>query len=194
MAAVFDGDPEPLYDVILEPEADEFIRSRMCEVVAMLALRDEIPRAEAERFLRAGYSDIKPQDECFVWQGWQSAIAALGLVELKPLVEQAFKRGYISPSWLRFEGLRGRPAAGDRASRCALAVRRSLHPVRRHRRRTVDVVRLQPERRERQRSIFSRSRRAMVAERAGRQSVQRRRPQRPVPLRQRQEIQEMLPE
>ena len=103
MAAVFDGDPKPLYDVILKPEADEFIRSRMCEVVAMLALRDEIPRAEAERFLRAGYSDIKPQDECFVWQGWQSAIAALGLVELKPLVEQAFKRGYISPSWLRFE-------------------------------------------------------------------------------------------
>jgi uncharacterized protein len=103
MAAVFDGDPNPLYDVILAPEADEFIRSRMCEVVAMLTLRGELPRTEAERFLRAGYADIKPQDECFVWQGWQSAIAALGLVELKPLVEQAFKRGYISPSWLRFE-------------------------------------------------------------------------------------------
>jgi uncharacterized protein len=104
MAAIFDGDPQPLYDVILEPDADEYIRSRMCEAVAMLALRDEIPRAEAERFLRACLSDIKPQDECFVWQGWQSAVAALGLIELKPLVEQAFKRGYISPSWLPFEG------------------------------------------------------------------------------------------
>ncbi len=38
MAAVFDGDPQPLYDVILEPEADEFVRSRMCETLAMLTL------------------------------------------------------------------------------------------------------------------------------------------------------------
>ena len=103
MAAVFDGDPRPLYDVILDAQASEYVRSRMCEAVAMLTLRGELPRAEAGRFLRACYSDIEPQVDCFVWNGWQSAIAALGLVELKPLVEQAFRRGYISPSWLSFE-------------------------------------------------------------------------------------------
>jgi uncharacterized protein YchJ len=103
MAAVFDGDPQPLYDVILDSAADQFIRSRMCEVLAMVTLRDEVPRAEAERFLRACYSDIEPKNECFVWNGWQSAIAALGLVALKPLVEQAFKRGSISSSWMGFE-------------------------------------------------------------------------------------------
>jgi Protein of unknown function (DUF1186)/SEC-C motif len=102
MAAVFDGDPEPLYDMILEPEADEFVRSRMCEALAMVTLRGELPRAEAKRFLRACYSGIEPQDECFVWNGWQSAIAMLGLVELKPLVEEAFRRGFISESWLSF--------------------------------------------------------------------------------------------
>ena len=69
----------------------------------MLTLRGELPRAEAERFLRACYSDFEPQVDCFVWNGWQSAIAALGLIELKPLVEQAFKRGYIDPSWVRLE-------------------------------------------------------------------------------------------
>jgi hypothetical protein len=103
MAAVFDGDPKPLYDVILEPEADEFIRSRMCEAIAMVTLRGQLPRAEAARFLRACYSELKPQEECFVWQGWQSAIAMLGLVELKPLVEQAFARGLISLGWLEFK-------------------------------------------------------------------------------------------
>jgi hypothetical protein len=102
MAAVFDGDPKPLYDVILDPGADEFIRSRMCEALAMVTLRGELPRAEAERFLRACYSDIEPQDECFVWNGWQSAIAMLGLVELKPLVEGAFRRGSVSEGWLSF--------------------------------------------------------------------------------------------
>jgi Protein of unknown function (DUF1186)/SEC-C motif len=103
MAAVFDGDPGPLYDVILDPKADEFIRSRMLEVIAMVTLRGEMPRAEAARFLRMCYDKINPQEECWVWQGWQSAIALLCLVELKPLVKDAFARGLISIGWLRFE-------------------------------------------------------------------------------------------
>jgi uncharacterized protein len=103
MAAVFDGDPHPLYDIILDPEADEFIRSRMCEAIAMVTLRGELSKAEAARFLRECYSQLDPQDECFVWHGWENAIALLGLIELKPLVAQAFALGYISTSWLRFE-------------------------------------------------------------------------------------------
>jgi Protein of unknown function (DUF1186)/SEC-C motif len=103
MAAVFDGDPAPLYDVILDSKADPFIRSRMCEAIAMVTLRGEMPRAEAVSFLRACYSELKPQEECWVWQGWQSAIGLLGLAELKPLVKQAFARGFISCTWLGFE-------------------------------------------------------------------------------------------
>ena len=34
MASVFDGDPEPLYDIILDPRAEEFIRAGMCEALA----------------------------------------------------------------------------------------------------------------------------------------------------------------
>jgi hypothetical protein len=103
MAAVFDGDPEPLYDVILDPQANEYVRSGLCETIAMVAARGEMPREEASRFLRACYSTLDPQGEGWVWHGWQSAIAFLGLAELKPLVEHAFARGFISPGWLRFE-------------------------------------------------------------------------------------------
>jgi Protein of unknown function (DUF1186)/SEC-C motif len=103
MAAVFDGDPKPLYEVILDPDADEYIRSRMLEAIAMVTLNGGLPRAEAARFLRACYSEIDPQEECFVWNGWQSAIALLGLTDLKPLVEQAFKRESISRMWLNFQ-------------------------------------------------------------------------------------------
>jgi hypothetical protein len=103
MAAVFDGDPQPLYDIVLDPQADEYVRSRMCETLAMLVLNGELPRAEVARFLQACFADITPKHDCFVWNGWQSAIAALGLVELKGLVEQAFRRGYIDPSWLSFD-------------------------------------------------------------------------------------------
>ena len=95
MIAVFDGDPQPLYDIILDPEANEYVRSRICETLAMLVGKGNLPRAEAAEFLRAGFTKIQPQEEHFVWLGWQNAIAALGLDELAPLVEEVFRRGYI---------------------------------------------------------------------------------------------------
>jgi Protein of unknown function (DUF1186)/SEC-C motif len=103
MAAVCDGDPEPLYEIILDPKADEFIRSRMCNALAMVVLRGEINRADAARFLRGAFNEIQPQTCCYVWQGWQSAISMLGLSELTILVRRAFDRGFIDPQWLRFE-------------------------------------------------------------------------------------------
>jgi hypothetical protein len=103
MASVFDGDPNPIYEVIYKPEADEFIRSSMFDALVILALRGELPREEAARFLESCYAGLQPQDECFAWHGWQGAIASLGLSELKPLVKQAFERGFISRSWLGFK-------------------------------------------------------------------------------------------
>jgi hypothetical protein len=117
LAAVFDGDPEPLYDLIRDPAADEFTRAAGCEAVAMVTLRGEIAHDETVRFLRACFSELQPQHECFVWFGWQSAIALLGLEELKPLVRQAFARGFVTRSWLEYwdfeQDLRHRIARPD---------------------------------------------------------------------------------
>jgi hypothetical protein len=106
MAAVFDGDPRPLQEIILDPEADEFVRSRMCEAFAVLVLQGELDRAVASRFLRDAYMELQPQAECYVWEGWQSAIAMLGLSELETLVKRAFDRGFIAQEWLCFEDFR----------------------------------------------------------------------------------------
>jgi hypothetical protein len=103
MAAVFDGDPEPLYEIILDEEADEFVRSRMCQAIAMLTRSGDLPRAATENFLRDCYSQLKPVYDCYVWQGWLDAVAWLGFAELKPLVRQAFLRGSIDPRWLSFK-------------------------------------------------------------------------------------------
>ena len=102
MAAVFDGDPQPLFDIILDPGVDEFIRSRMCEALAMITLRGELARDRVARFLRDAYNDLLPQRESYVWVGWQSAIALLGLGELKVLVKRAFARGFIDRFVLGF--------------------------------------------------------------------------------------------
>lgn len=103
MAAIFDGDPQPLYDIILDPVADEFVRSRMCETLAVLATRGELDRHEVVQFLEDAFGKIKPRSSCFVWQGWQSAIAMLGARELEPVVQQAFDREYIDRIWLGFQ-------------------------------------------------------------------------------------------
>jgi hypothetical protein len=103
MEAVFDGDPGPLYALILDPEADEFVRSRMCEVIAMLAIRGSLPREEAARFLAVAFHELQPDQNCAVWDGWQNAIALLGLEELRPLVRQAFESGAIDPMSTGFD-------------------------------------------------------------------------------------------
>jgi hypothetical protein len=102
MAAVFDGDVRPIRDIILDPEADEFVRSRMCEALAMLAVSGRLARNDAARFLHECFSDLRPARDSYVWHGWQSAIAMLGAVELAPLVKHAFDSGSIDRQWLDF--------------------------------------------------------------------------------------------
>ncbi len=103
MAGVFDGDPRPLYDVILDERADQFVRAALFETVIAVTLDGRLPRSEATRFLVSCFSEMQPRLGCFAWSGWQLAIAMLGLAELKPLVRQAFERGSIEAMWMSYE-------------------------------------------------------------------------------------------
>jgi len=103
MAAVFDGDPAPLCEIFLDAQSEQFIRSRMCEALAMVTLRGELDRVLASRILRDAFMEMQPQAENFVWFGWQSAIAMLGLSDLKILVKKAFDRGFIESNVLAFD-------------------------------------------------------------------------------------------
>jgi Protein of unknown function (DUF1186)/SEC-C motif len=100
MAAVFDGDPDPLYQIIRDAEADEFVRAKMCQTIAILTRRGDLPRAATADFLRDCFSQLEPSVDCYVWHGWLDAVAWLGLAELRPLAQQAFLRGSIDPTWL----------------------------------------------------------------------------------------------
>jgi Protein of unknown function (DUF1186)/SEC-C motif len=103
MAAVFDGDPDPLYEIIRDPEADEFVRAKMCQTIAMVTRHGDLPREATAAFLHDCFSQLEPRKDCYVWSGWVDAVAWLGLAELKPLVQQAFLRGSIDPTWLAFK-------------------------------------------------------------------------------------------
>lgn len=102
MAAVFDGDPQPLHDIIFDKAADEFVRSRMFETLAMLVHQQKLDRDLVADFLRRSFDDLQDEPGNFVWEGWQSAIAMLGLDELTPLVKLAFEQELVEPHICEF--------------------------------------------------------------------------------------------
>jgi Protein of unknown function (DUF1186)/SEC-C motif len=102
MMSVFDGDPQPLYDIILDPEASEFVRSLMLQAATSLVAQGRLDRGAFTAFLQACFTHLEPQGECMVWDGWQNGIALLGIQELTALVAEAFRRGYIDPMFCDF--------------------------------------------------------------------------------------------
>ena len=102
MAAVFDGDPEPLYELILDAKADKFARSGMFDALVILAVNGDLPRAEVERFLRLCPSRLEPAHGV-VWEGWQGAVAMLGLEDLRPIAKEAFDSGAVPPDMTEYE-------------------------------------------------------------------------------------------
>jgi hypothetical protein len=116
LASVFDGDPRPIYDIIRDPEADEFVRGRAFDALVILVFRGDLDRTAVADFLRAAFDELQPRDMCFVWDGWQGAVALLALVELEPLAREAFRLGFIdemSTSLKNFEDDLKRACAGN---------------------------------------------------------------------------------
>jgi hypothetical protein len=103
IAAVFDGDAQPMFDLILDERIDEFIRSVLLEALAMTVLHGSMDRQTAADFLATRFVSRPPEAGNFAWYGWQSTIALLGLTELRDTVEAAFAREDILPIWLSFE-------------------------------------------------------------------------------------------
>jgi hypothetical protein len=95
LARVFEGDIAPLHTLIEDTGADEFVRAAAFETMSWLAAIGAIDREEASGFLREMFTSLQPQGQSYAWVGWQNAVAALGLKDLAPLVEQVFERGWI---------------------------------------------------------------------------------------------------
>ncbi len=102
MVGVFDGDPQPLFEIALDPAVDEYIRSNIFEALAVLAVQGGAPRGALAEFLEDAFDRLEPRVESFTWAGWAQAIEWLGLSDLTPLVKQAFDAGFITAAWKRF--------------------------------------------------------------------------------------------
>jgi len=97
LIGTYDGDLDALKGVIEAEQADEYVRAGALEVLAYLAATGRLAREEAEAYLLWLHDTLRPQHESFVWYGWTSAVALLGLEAMSGVVRRALERGLIDP-------------------------------------------------------------------------------------------------
>ncbi len=102
MAGVFDGDPGPLFEIILDDSADGFARGEMFDALTMLALQDPALRPPITEFLQEFFDAAGPDTGEEVWSAWVFCIAALGLSNMTLVVRSVFESGLIEPDHTSF--------------------------------------------------------------------------------------------
>jgi len=104
--SLFDGDPEPLFDLALDAKADPFARDAAFDALATLVVDGRLSRERLVQFLRDCFDQLQPRDDTeasFVWVGWSEAVSTLGLADMAPRVKEAFDKGWIDESIMGFE-------------------------------------------------------------------------------------------
>ena len=105
IAGVCDGDLQPIFDVIKDPAADEFVRCQMIDALVMIALHRSETRPQVTAYLERFFASEIEKPET-LWGSWAFAVADLGLEHLEPQVRQAFEQEWISPDEADFDFFR----------------------------------------------------------------------------------------
>ncbi|MCA1453445.1 DUF1186 domain-containing protein [Bradyrhizobium sp. BRP22] len=92
-AGTFDGDADALFGVIADASVDQYVRDALLGAATFLTWNGQIKREQTKDWLVRFFNDrlAEPDDEA--WRGWLQSIALLGLRELEPLADDAFKAG-----------------------------------------------------------------------------------------------------
>ncbi len=101
VAAVFDGDPLPIFEAIHDANANEYVRWELFSTLTILVREERLERGRVVDFLRNCFTTL-PQATGSVWCGWQDAISRLAAKELEPMVRQVFDKEFICPSICEF--------------------------------------------------------------------------------------------
>lgn len=97
MAGVFDGDLQPVFDILLDDAADSFVRGEMFDALGIIALAKPGLRPRITAFLTDFFDLTGTVTGEEVWWAWAECIAALGLAPLETQVRAVFDSGLITP-------------------------------------------------------------------------------------------------
>jgi len=100
VTGVFDDDSDALFALIIDSSIDGFIREALFGAATFLAWERRIQRDRFREFLVRFYEERPAEDGDQAWAGWLQAIALLGLRDLVPLADNAFREGRIPEEWI----------------------------------------------------------------------------------------------
>ena len=77
MASVFDGDPQCIFDIILDVGADPSVRFWQWHALTLIGLEGNLDRRVAADFARQAFGKFSPDGEApLIWAGWRSSFLA----------------------------------------------------------------------------------------------------------------------
>lgn len=83
IASLYDGDPEPLRQLVLNPLADEYVRTAVIEAFRILHIHKRVSREVVLECLQRAFEDREDEDNGFQWEAWGEAVAVMPLPELE---------------------------------------------------------------------------------------------------------------
>lgn len=103
VAGTFDGDLQPLFEAIEDPEAYEFARCALMSALMKIAQLYPDQRATIEDYVRTfrSHQPDVPAEEILI--GWMDAVANLGLEDMTEDVRTAFEKGLIPEDYCDFD-------------------------------------------------------------------------------------------
>lgn len=97
LAAVWDGDSEPLLDLIGDTLANEFARSAGISAIGILFREGRLDRTQLRDLLGEIYEFRLERQPVFVWDTWVAVVADLGIEEELELIRKLYAEGLADP-------------------------------------------------------------------------------------------------
>jgi uncharacterized protein len=116
----FDGDPEPLRQVIEAPEAESITRGEALLALAWLTRDGQWPEQEFRDYLRHLLREMRPRESDYIWYNLVVVASILGYPEFLPESEKLIKDGMVPEDWLTLAELPELIATGDAAGKNGL--------------------------------------------------------------------------
>ena len=99
MARLFDGDPQPIFDIVLDDDAITSARFWQFSALALIGFEGRVDRKVIREFARRAFERLpRDPEEWLIWSGWEKLIAQLALRDLAPLVRQAHQADLLVES------------------------------------------------------------------------------------------------
>src|SRR5271165_58800 len=80
MASLFDGDPQFIFDIILDVGADPSVRFWQWHALTLIALEGKLDRTVAADFARQAVGRLsRDEEESLIWSGWEKVVSRLAV-------------------------------------------------------------------------------------------------------------------